>query len=74
MAGTGVVMKAKPAREHQDVKTQLGCEAVSHLDEPCNQPASLFCDQCDRWFCAAHVQDDQWHACQLAPGEEGGEG
>jgi hypothetical protein len=67
-------MKAIPARESQTLKAKPGCEALSHLDEYCHQPAFIFCDQCDRWFCAAHAQDDHWHACLLAPGEEGGEG
>jgi hypothetical protein len=67
-------MKAQQAREHSNQHAKPSCEAVSHLDEPCNQPAEIFCDQCGLWFCAAHAQDDQWHGCQLEPGEEGGEG
>lgn len=67
-------MKAKPARENPNLNPQPSCEGVSRLDEPCNQSAAIFCATCDRWFCAAHMRDDQWHACQLEPGDEGGEG
>jgi hypothetical protein len=67
-------MKAQPAPGPLHPNAKASCEAVSHLDEPCNQPATLFCERCERWFCAAHGQDDQWHPCQLDPGEEGGEG
>ncbi len=72
--GTGVAMKAQPARENSGNEAKPSCEAVSHLDEPCNESASVFCDKCERWFCAAHAHDDLWHTCQLEPGEEGGEG
>jgi hypothetical protein len=67
-------MKAKPAREYPNSEAQLSCEGVSPLDEPCNETSSVFCDQCRRWFCAAHAQDEQWHPCLLEPGDEGGEG
>jgi len=67
-------MKAKRARENPDVDVKPSCEGVSRLDEPCNQSAEIFCDQCDRWFCAAHAEDDQWHPCMFEPGDEGGEG
>lgn len=68
-------MKPQPAREPlQKKETQAACEAVSSLDEPCNEAASAFCDRCERWFCAAHFEDDEWHPCGVEPGEEGGEG
>jgi len=70
----GAAMKAQPAPEPARAKTQPSCEAVSRLDEPCNQKASVFCDRCERWFCAAHALDDEWHPCGLDPGDEGGEG
>jgi hypothetical protein len=66
-------MKAKPARENPNQETKPSCEAISHLDEPCNESAEIFCDTCGRWFCASHAEDDQWHPCRLEPGEEGGE-
>ena len=49
------------------------CQAVSPQDEPCNFPASVRCPQCDKWFCDAHAEDDEWHPCMLDEGEEGGE-
>jgi hypothetical protein len=33
----------------------------------------VHCVQCDLWFCDIHAEDDQWHACMLVEGEEGGE-
>jgi hypothetical protein len=42
------------------------------LDEPCNEAATFFCDNCERWFCAAHAEDEEWHTCGIEPGEEGG--
>jgi hypothetical protein len=66
-------MKAKPARENPNQEAKPQCEGVSQLDEPCNQSAENFCDKCQRRFCAAHLQDDLWHGCQLSPGDEGGE-
>jgi len=68
-------MKPQPAREPlREEQPQSACEAVSSLDEPCNEAASVFCDRCERWFCAAHFEDDEWHTCGVEPGEEGGEG
>jgi hypothetical protein len=66
-------MKAKQAREDTNQEVKPSCGAISHLDEPCNESATIFCDQCDRWFCVSHAEDDQWHPCRLKPGEEGGE-
>jgi hypothetical protein len=67
-------MKAKRARENPNAEAKPACEGVSRLDEPCNASAEILCDQCDRWFCATHVDDDQWHPCVFGPGDEGGEG
>jgi hypothetical protein len=66
-------MKAKPAGDSSP-KAQPNCDAVSRLDQPCNQSAITFCENCDRWFCAVHMRDDLWHACEVEPGDEGGEG
>ena len=68
------MMQAKAARENPNEEAKPSCDGVSRLDEPCNETAAIFCDRCERWFCAAHAQDDQWHACHVEPGEEGGEG
>jgi hypothetical protein len=50
------------------------CQGVSPKDEPCNFPATVRCTKCERWFCDAHAEDDEWHACMLPEGEVGGEG
>jgi len=50
------------------------CQGVSPLDEPCDSAASLHCDMCGRWFCAAHGEDEEWHSCLLKTRDEGGEG
>jgi hypothetical protein len=39
------------------------CQAVSHLDEPCDEPSQRFCERCGLWFCRAHFPDPQWHPC-----------
>jgi hypothetical protein len=49
------------------------CQAVSANDEPCDNPATVRCTRCSRWFCDTHVEDEEWHSCALPPGEEGGE-
>ena len=49
------------------------CQGVSPTDEPCTLPATVHCVKCHLWFCDAHAEDDQWHACMLPEGEEGGE-
>jgi len=67
-------MRAQQARENPAGEPKPSCEGVSRLDEPCNESAVVFCDECERWFCSAHAEDDHWHACALEPGDEGGEG
>jgi hypothetical protein len=44
------------------------------MDEPCDETATVFCDNCERWFCAAHFENDEWHICGFELGDEGGEG
>ena len=58
--------------EQEDVSERI-CQGVSPVDEPCNLPATVHCVKCDQWFCDSHAEDDQWHACMLNDGEEGGE-
>ena len=53
---------------------QWTCQAVSAMDEPCASSASYHCGVCGLWFCPAHAEDEAWHYCVLAPGDEGGEG
>ena len=47
------------------------CQAVSPMDDACNKLAGYHCDVCGRWFCATHAEDEAWHPCELAPGDEG---
>ena len=49
------------------------CQAVSPMDDPCNDLAGFYCERCGQWFCEVHADDESWHACVLAPGDEGGE-
>ena len=49
------------------------CQGVSPSNEPSNYPATVHCATCGRWFCDAHAEDDDWHPCIRATGNEGGE-
>jgi hypothetical protein len=49
-------------------KEQL-CQAISHVDEPCNQSAQQYCKLCRQWFCRAHFPDPDWHPCAPEQGE-----
>jgi hypothetical protein len=44
------------------------CEAVSPKNEACGFPATVRCVMCNKWFCEAHAEDEQWHPCVLMPG------
>ena len=39
------------------------CQAVSHVDEPCVQPAKQYCVRCGLWYCRTHFPDPDWHPC-----------
>ncbi len=52
---------------------EWSCQAVSPMDEPCDAKATVHCGICGRRFCAVHADDEMWHPCALAPGDEGGE-
>ena len=68
-------MYPQPARENSSQGPAPVCEAHSHLhDEPCGSPAVTRCDNCGRWYCATHAEDEHLHACLLGEGEIGGEG
>jgi len=49
------------------------CAAVSPDAQPCNFPATVHCNKCNKWFCDEHAENEECHACMLAPGDEGGE-
>jgi hypothetical protein len=59
--------------EHESEHLERLCQGVSPSNEPCNYPATVHCATCGRWFCDGHAEDDEWHPCMLAPGDEGGE-
>jgi hypothetical protein len=67
-------MQPQPARGKSSEGVAPTCQALPHLDEPCNAPAITHCEKCDDWFCAAHAPDHKWHACVLEEGDIGGEG
>ena len=50
------------------------CQAVSPMDEPCDDRATYHCATCGRWLCAAHAENEEWHHCAMNEGDEGGEG
>lgn len=60
-------------KEAEGADPERMCQGVSSDDEPCNYPAKVHCATCNRWFCDVHAEDEEWHACTLLPGEEGGE-
>ncbi len=71
MAARSVPMEEK---ETESADLERLCQGVSPNDEPCDYPATVHCSMCGRWFCDAHAENEEWHSCTLAPGEEGGEG
>jgi len=70
-ARNGLIVEQVNPMESRDPKQT--CQAVSRMDEPCDAAASVHCDICGCWFCAAHAEDETWHPCALEPGDEGGE-
>lgn len=39
------------------------CQAVSHVDEPCDHRAQQYCKSCGHWYCKGHYPDPDWHPC-----------
>jgi hypothetical protein len=66
-------LRVMDAEEIKSADLKHFCQSVSANDEPCDNPATLRCTRCSRWFCDTHVEDEEWHSCALPPGEEGGE-
>jgi hypothetical protein len=60
-------------REQESADLERLCQGVSPGDGACTYPATVRCATCNRWFCDAHAEDEQWHPCMLRPGDEGGE-
>jgi hypothetical protein len=48
-------------------------DGVVGVDEPCDSSATFHCGICGQWYCAVHIEDEEWHACAREPGDEGGE-
>jgi hypothetical protein len=67
-------MQPQPAKEKSSEGPASACQALSHSDQPCNAPAITQCEKCDQWFCAAHILDDESHACLFEERDIGGEG
>ncbi len=61
-------------KEAESGEPKRWCQGVSLGDEPCDEPATVRCPMCGRWFCAAHAEDEEWHPCVPPPEEVGGEG
>ena len=64
----------QPANQTESRERERACQAVSPMDDPCDSSASFYCAKCGQWFCQVHADDESWHACVLAPGDEGSEG
>jgi hypothetical protein len=52
----------------EDQDKERPCQAVSPSNEVCGFPATVRCTICKKWFCEAHAEDEQCHACVLSPG------
>jgi hypothetical protein len=55
-------------------EAERSCQAVSPNDEPSDYSSTVLCPPCGRWFCDAHAEDEEWHACVVKPGDGRGEG
>jgi hypothetical protein len=53
---------------HEGEHEERPCQAVSPSNEVCRFPATVRCTICEKWFCDAHAEDEQWHPCVLLPG------
>jgi hypothetical protein len=60
-------------KEAESAERERWCQGIWLNDEPCDDPATVHCAACGRWFCVAHAEDEEWHPCVPPPGEEGGE-
>jgi hypothetical protein len=59
--------------EEQRIDLERLCQGVGPDDAACTNPASVHCTTCQRWFCDAHAEDEEWHSCTLQLRDEGGE-
>jgi hypothetical protein len=61
-------------KESESADLERLCQGISPGDTACTYPATVRCPTCEKWFCDAHAEDEQWHPCMLLRGDEGGEG
>jgi len=54
--------------ESESTDLERLCQGISPVDAACGFPASVHCATCNRWFCDAHAEDEQWHSCLLPLG------
>ena len=59
--------------EEESEELERLCQGVSRNDEPCELAATVRCETCGQWFCAGHVENEEWHLCMMLGGDEGGE-
>ena len=64
-------MHPQPARDQISEGAAPTCQALSDFVELCSALAITRCEKCKLWFCAAHADDVEWHACALEEGDEG---
>jgi hypothetical protein len=48
--------------EHEE-GSERECPGMLPGELPCNQPATVHCVQCDKWFCDVHAEDEERHNC-----------
>jgi hypothetical protein len=60
-------------KEDESADPERLCQGVSPGYAACTYPATVRCPTCGGWFCDAHAENEQWHRCMLASGDEGGE-
>src|SRR5438552_9871220 len=63
MAARGVAMGEEEAPSSELERLSQG---ISPGVAACTYPATVRCTSCQKWFCDAHAEDEQWHACMLS--------
>jgi len=47
----------------QEEGPERECPGSLSGELPCNQPATVHCVKCRKWFCDVHAEDEDRHAC-----------
>ena len=63
MAARGVAMGEEEAAS---ADLERLCQGISPGVAACTYPATVRCTSCQKWFCDAHAEDEQWHACMVS--------